>query len=125
MKPGAFKIAEGSIEINAGRETLELTVKNTGTRSIQIGSHFHFAEANSALSFDREKAIGMRLDIPSGTAIRIEPEEEQSVTLVSIAGNKTVYGLNGMTEGSLDEGGKEKTIKKLTESGWMTKEILS
>jgi urease beta subunit len=67
----------------------------------------------------------MRLDIPSGTAIRIETEEEQYVTLVSIAGNKTVYGLNSMTDGSLDEGGKEKTLKKLTQSGWRIKEIIS
>ncbi|MCY7541196.1 urease subunit beta, partial [Bacillus pumilus] len=90
MKPGAFQIAEGTITINEGRDTQELLVKNNGSRSIQVGSHFHFAEANGALSFNREQAIGMRLDIPSGTSVRIEPGEEKTVTLVSIGGRKAV-----------------------------------
>ncbi|MGG1575789.1 urease subunit beta [Fictibacillus sp. NRS-1165] len=125
MKPGAFQIAEGTIEINQGRDRSELVVKNTGSRSIQVGSHFHFAEVNGALSFDREKAIGMRLDIPSGTAVRMEPGEEKKVSLVTFGGRRTVYGLNGMSEGFMDERGKEKTIKKLTEAGWITEEVLS
>ncbi|MBM7703504.1 urease subunit beta [Metabacillus iocasae] len=125
MKPGAFKIKEGFIEINKGKQACELMIKNNGSRSIQIGSHFHFAEVNPALSFDRKKAIGMRLDIPAGTAVRIEPGEEKTVSLVELGGRKTVYGLNGMTEGFIDERGKEKTLKHLKEAGLVTEEVLS
>ncbi|RPK06122.1 urease subunit beta [Priestia endophytica] len=125
MKPGAFQIAEGTIEINKSKPQCELIVKNIGSRSIQVGSHFHFAEVNRALSFDREKAIGMRLDIPSGTAVRIEPGEEKKVTLVALGGRKTVYGLNGITEGFIDERRKEKMIEKLEKYSDSTKEVLS
>ncbi|QOS99376.1 urease subunit beta [Brevibacterium sp. JNUCC-42] len=125
MKPGEIQIKEGTITINEGRDTCELMVKNTGSRSIQVGSHFHFAEVNRALSFNREKAIGMRLDIPSGTSIRIEPGEKKKVNLVMLGGRKTVYGLNGMAEGFMDARGKEKTVTKLKEFGWLTKEVLS
>lgn len=110
MKPGAFQIAEGTITINEGREIREVTVKNTGSRSIQVGSHFHFAEANGALLFDRELAIGMRLDVPSGTSVRFEPGEQKTVTLVEIGGRKTIRGLNGMADTFIDERGKEKTL---------------
>ncbi|ARW08622.1 urease subunit beta [Bacillus atrophaeus] len=119
MKPGAFQIAEGTITINEGRDTQELLVKNNGSRSIQVGSHFHFAEANGALSFNREQAIGMRLDIPSGTSVRIEPGEEKTVTLVSVGGRKTVRGLNGMADTYMDERGKEKTLSNLNKAGWL------
>ncbi|MDT3762751.1 urease subunit beta [Priestia filamentosa] len=125
MKPGAFQIAEGTIEINKGKPQCELIVKNIGSRSIQVGSHFHFAEVNRALSFNREKAIGMRLDIPSGTAVRIEPGEEKQVTLVALGGRKTVYGLNGITEGFIDKRRKEKIIEKLEKYSGSTKEVLS
>ncbi|CAN2248603.1 urease subunit beta [Bacillus vallismortis] len=119
MKPGAFQIAEGTITINEGRQTREVTVKNTGSRSIQVGSHFHFAEANRALSFDREQTIGMRIDIPSGTSVRFEPGEEKTVTLVEFSGRKTVRGLNGMADTYIDGRGKEKTLANLKQSGWM------
>ncbi|KAB2494249.1 urease subunit beta [Priestia endophytica] len=125
MKPGAFQIGEGKIEINKGKPHCELIVKNTGSRSIQVGSHFHFAEVNRALSFDREKAIGMRLDIPSGTAVRIEPGEEKKVTLVTLGGRKTVYGLNGISEGFIDERRKEKMVEKLETYITSTEEVLS
>ncbi|ATH93511.1 urease subunit beta [Bacillus glycinifermentans] len=119
MKPGAIQVADGMISINEGRATKEITVKNTGTRSIQVGSHFHFAEANRALAFDRAAALGMRLDIPSGTSIRLEPGEEKTVSLVELGGRRTVRGLNGMSETLLDERGKEKALNQLKEAGWI------
>ena len=90
------------IEINAGRPTINLPVWNTGDRAIQVGSHCHFFEANRALRFDRETAYGMRLDIPAGTAVRFEPGDRKDVTLVAIGGSRQVFGLNGLTDGSLD-----------------------
>ena len=97
-----YIIADGSIEINAGRPTRTLSVWNTGDRAIQVGSHFHFFEVNRALRFDREAAFGMRLDVPSGTAVRFEPGDRKDVTLVDIGGVRRVRGLNGLTDGSLD-----------------------
>ncbi|KXZ17082.1 urease subunit beta [Bacillus nakamurai] len=119
MKPGAIQVANGTIAINEGRRTKEVTVTNKGTRSVQVGSHFHFAEANGALSFKRDTAIGMRLDIPSGTSVRFEPGEEKIVTLVEIGGRKTIKGLNGMADTYMDERGKEKTLSNLMKAGWM------
>ena len=101
MIPGELLIDDGDIELNAGRETLVLTVANGGDRPIQIGSHFHFFEVNPALQFDREAAKGMRLDIPAGTAVRFEPGDEREVTLVALAGSREVYGFNALTEGSV------------------------
>ncbi|WP_421656424.1 urease subunit beta [Leptothermofonsia sp. ETS-13] len=101
MIPGEMLIQEGEIELNTGRETVKLSVANTGDRPIQVGSHFHFYEVNAALQFDREKARGMRLDIPAGTAVRFEPGDEKEVTLVSLAGSREVYGLNNKVNGSL------------------------
>jgi len=102
MIPGELLPLEGSIELNAGRETTELTVANTGDRPIQVGSHFHFFEVNSALSFERNTAKGKRLDIPAGTAVRFEPGDEKTITLVPLVGERQVYGLNGLVNGSLD-----------------------
>ncbi len=99
---GHYIPAVEPIEINAGRETVGLSVWNTGDRAIQVGSHFHFFEANRALRFDREVAFGMRLDIPAGTAVRFEPGDRKDVTLVAIGGTRRVGGLNGLTSGSLD-----------------------
>ena len=90
------------VEINAGRPMVTLPVWNTGDRAIQVGSHFHFFEANRALRFDRRVAFGMRLDIPAGTAVRFEPGDRKEVTLVAIGGARRVHGLNGLTHGSLD-----------------------
>jgi urease subunit beta len=94
MIPGEIISLEGEIELNVGRPTVRLLVSNTGDRPIQVGSHFHFYEVNAALNFDREQALGMRLDIPAGTAVRFEPGDEKEVTLVPLAGTRQVYGFN-------------------------------
>ncbi|EKV03540.1 urease, beta subunit [Leptolyngbya sp. PCC 7375] len=99
--PGELLPAEGDIELNAGRPTVTLTVANSGDRPIQVGSHFHFYEVNNALQFDRDQTKGMRLDIPAGTAVRFEPGDERSVTLVALAGERRVYGFNQRIEGSV------------------------
>lgn len=101
MKPGELITAEGEIEINAGRETTTVTVANTGDRPIQVGSHYHFYETNSALQFDRDASKGKRLDIPAGTAVRFEPGQKRSVTLVDYGGKRTVYGFNATIMGKL------------------------
>lgn len=94
-------IQPGEILLNAGRETLRLTVANSGDRPIQVGSHFHFYEVNNSLIFDREKAKGMRLNIPAGTAVRFEPGDEKEVELVTLAGSRQVFGFNNKINGSL------------------------
>jgi len=101
MIPGELLPAEGDIELNAGRATVTLAVANSGDRPIQVGSHFHFYEVNDALQFERDQAKGMRLDIPAGTAVRFEPGDERSVTLVALAGERRVYGFNQRIEGGL------------------------
>ncbi len=110
MIPGEYVLAEDAIEANVGRRMVELMVSNTGDRPIQVGSHFHFFEANRALRFDRAKAFGMRLNIPAGTAIRFEPGDEKKVTLVELAGSREVYGLNRLTEGSVSEERKASAV---------------
>jgi urease subunit beta len=104
MIPGEIFFADGDIELNAGRPTVTLKVVNTGDRPVQVGSHYHFYETNTALDFDREAARGMRLDIPSGTAVRFEPGQAREVTLVPYGGNRTVVGFNGLVMGPLDGG---------------------
>src|SRR5215471_3842071 len=101
MIPGELFIAPGEIEINAGRATITLTVANTGDRPIQVGSHYHFYETNTALAFDRELARGFRLDIPAGTAARFEPGQSREVRLVAYAGGRRVVGFNGRINGPL------------------------
>ena len=101
MIPGELIPAPGDIELNAGRLTVTLTVANTGDRPIQVGSHFHFHEANRALAFDREQARGFRLDIPAGTAIRFEPGQSREVRLVAYAGARRVVGFSGRINGVL------------------------
>ena len=101
MIPGELFVAEGEIEINAGRPTVRLTVANTGDRPIQVGSHYHFYETNAALAFDREQARGCRLDIPAGTATRFEPGQIREVRLVAYAGERRVFGFNGKINGKL------------------------
>ena len=100
MIPGEFVLESGDVIANAGRRTVELTVENVADRPIQVGSHFHFFEANRALRFDREQAFGMRLDVPAGTAVRFEPGDAKRVTLVELAGARRFFGLNGLTDGS-------------------------
>jgi urease subunit beta len=101
MIPGEIFTQPGEIELNQGRETIKISVANTGDRPIQIGSHFHFYEVNSALQFDRERTKGMRLNIPAGTAVRFEPGDEKEVELVAIAGSREIYGFNGLVNGQL------------------------
>ena len=101
MIPGEIITPTGEIELNAGRTTTKLIVANTGDRPIQIGSHFHFYEVNTALNFDREKARGMRLDIPAGTAVRFEPGDEKEVTLVPLVGTRQIYGFKNKIDGNL------------------------
>ncbi|PSB13183.1 urease subunit beta [filamentous cyanobacterium CCP1] len=112
MIPGELLVDPGEIELNTGRETITITVANTGDRPIQVGSHFHFYEVNKALSFDREQARGMRLDIPAGTAVRFEPGDQRDVTLVPLVGKREVYGLNGLVNGALDKKADGKKKKK-------------
>jgi urease subunit beta len=100
--PGELLPEEGEIELNAGRPVTVLTVANRGDRPVQVGSHFHFHETNHALQFDRERARGLRLDIPAGTAIRFEPGDEREVRLVPFAGARRVFGFNGLINGPLD-----------------------
>ncbi len=101
MKPGEIFPVAGEIVLNDGRDTVELDVANAGDRPIQVGSHFHFYETNSALTFDREKARGFRLDIPAGTAVRFEPGQTRRVTLVAYGGDRVVIGFNRMVNGAL------------------------
>jgi urease subunit beta len=102
MIPGEYFIEDGEIEINRGRRRLHLTVANTGDRPIQVGSHYHFAETNEALDFDRAAARGYRLDIAAGTAVRFEPGQERDVVLVELGGSRIVYGFLGRVMGPLE-----------------------
>ena len=102
MIPGELFIRDGDIELNAGRKTVTLTVANTGDRPIQVGSHYHFAETNPALQFDRAKARGHRLDIAAGTAVRFEPGQTREVNLVPFAGSRRVFGFRQAVMGDLD-----------------------
>lgn len=101
MIPGEYILAKDDIEINAGRATLRLWVVNTGDRPVQIGSHFHFFEVNKQMSFEREKAFGMRLNILAGTAVRFEPGEETEVELVTFGGKKIISGFSNLTNGDV------------------------
>ena len=101
MVPGEYFIEEGEHALNPGRRTLTLVVQNTADRPIQVGSHYHFAETNAALGFDRAAARGMRLNIPSGMAVRFEPGQQRTVELVDYAGERKVYGFRGLTQGAL------------------------
>lgn len=104
MIPGELIAVDGDIELNAGRETVSVTVANTGDRPVQVGSHYHFFETNPALEFDREATRGFRLNIPAGTAVRFEPGQTREVELVAYAGKRTIYGFNGLVSGPLDGG---------------------
>ena len=101
MIPGEVFVADGDIELNAGRPTVTLTVANTGDRPIQVGSHYHFFETNAALSFDRRAARGFRLDIAAGTAVRFEPGQTRTVQLVAFGGARRVFGFRGLIQGPL------------------------
>lgn len=101
MIPGEIIAASGEIELNAGHATVTIQVANTGDRPVQVGSHYHFYETNAGLVFDREKARGMRLDIPAGTAVRFEPGQTREVTLIPLSGKREVYGFRQKIMGAL------------------------
>ncbi|MEW6688633.1 MAG: urease subunit beta [Pseudomonadota bacterium] len=101
MIPGEMQVAKGEIELNKGRRTVTVKVTNSGDRPVQVGSHYHFYETNEALKFDRSKAYGCRLNIAAGTAVRFEPGQTRTVELVSVSGNKKIYGFAGKVMGSL------------------------
>lgn len=124
MKPGEILVADAPpIEANAGRATATLLVQNEGDRPIQVGSHFHFFEANRALRFDRAVAYGMRLNVAAGTAIRFEPGETKSVTVVALAGARAVYGGNGLVMGQLDDEAKRaEALAALQDGGFLTED---
>lgn len=117
-EPGEVVTADGEIELNAGRETQTLVVANLGDRPVQVGSHFHFFEVNRALTFDRERAFGLRLDIPSGTAVRFEPGEEKEIQLVALGGDREVHGLNLLTNGPTGVGQREAALGRARERGF-------
>jgi urease subunit beta len=101
MIPGKIFVKKGEIELNANRTTRRIQVSNTGDRPIQVGSHFHFYEVNEALAFDREQTLGMRLNIPAGTAVRFEPGDQREVELVTLGGSRQIYGFNARINGQL------------------------
>jgi urease beta subunit len=121
LKPGEILVDEaaGDIEANAGRTILDMLVQHTGDRPIQVGSHMHFFEVNRALKFDRAAAYGMRLNIPSGTAIRFEPGDEKTVTLTTLAGQRLAFGGNALVQGALEDPQvKAAAMSKLVELGF-------
>lgn len=124
MKIGEIMPLDRNIELNKGRKTAEVTVANIGDRPIQVGSHYHFFEVNRLLKFDREKAYGMRLDIPSGTAVRFEPGEERTVILVELSGKRRVFGLNNLTCAHCSEATKKASLDKAYEKGFAAEEVL-
>lgn len=105
MIPGEYVLSAGPVVINAGREAVDAVVTNTGDRPVQVGSHYHFAEANGALKFDRQAAYGRRLDIPAGTAARFEPGDSKTVRLIELAGSREVFGLSNAVNGKLEKAG--------------------
>ncbi|HEY6084411.1 MAG TPA: urease subunit beta [Nitrospira sp.] len=120
--PGEIQFGPGDIEAFQGRATKELMVSNTADRPIQVGSHCHFFEVNRALKFDRTQAFGFRLQIPAGTAVRFEPGEEKRVTLVALAGKRMGHGINGLTNGSIDDAQvKAKALARAVELGFSGK----
>lgn len=114
--PGEYRLVKAPIELNAGRNTVKIRVSNTGDRPIQIGSHIHFVEINRQLSFDRKGSIGKRLNIPAGTAVRFEPGEEMEVELVELGGNRCVYGVGDLTNGSIDK--TDEIVKRAKKLGF-------
>ncbi len=118
MIPGEYILAEDSVTANEKRKTVEILVENTGDRPIQVGSHFHFFEANRALRFDRAKAFGARLNVPAGTAVRFEPGDSKRVTLVVLGGRREVYGLNGLTEGPVKKSAQAPALKRASKEGF-------
>ncbi len=111
--PGTYTTVEADVELNAGRETVDLGITNMGDRPVQVGSHYHFVETNPSLEFDREQAYGKRLDIPAGTAVRFEPGETKTVTLVDIAGNQVIRGGNNLADGPVNDENRAATLERI------------
>lgn len=118
MIPGEYLLRDEDVVANSDRTAISISVANTGDRPIQVGSHFHFFEANRALQFDRGAAFGMRLNIPAGTAARFEPGDEKVVSLVPIGGAAAVYGLNGLTNGVAGEAAREEAVSAARRAGF-------
>lgn len=122
MIPGEYFVGTKDIECNVGRATVIIAVANTGDRPIQVGSHFHFFEVNRQMEFDREKAFGMRLNIAAGTAVRFEPGEEKSVELVAFGGNRKVFSINNLVNGSVDAATvKQNSLAKISTENFKNK----
>ncbi|MFP6612460.1 MAG: urease subunit beta [Pirellulales bacterium] len=119
--PGEYVTPDEELVLNEGRDSVELMVTNLGDRPIQVGSHYHFIETNAALEFDRELAFGRRLDIPAGTAVRFEPGESKTVSLVQIAGNRIIRGGNNLADGPADDAGKQAALQKIADQGFAHK----
>jgi urease beta subunit len=119
MIPGEYMLSKGDVVANQGRETRTLSVVNAGDRPIQVGSHFHFFEVNRALKFDRSVAFGMRLNIPSGTAVRFEPGDDKTVTLVRLGGHAIVHGLNGLTDGPTTDEVRPAALVRASQRGFL------
>jgi urease subunit beta len=113
MIPGEYILKKEDIIANVGRTTAKIIVVNTGDRPVQIGSHFHFFEVNKQMEFDREKAFGMRLNIPAGTAVRFEPGEEKEIELVEFGGRKKIFGFNNLIDGKINKENKKKALSKV------------
>jgi len=116
--PGQVTPMDGHVELNAGRATADVHVTNTGDRPVQVGSHYHFIETNAALAFDRETAYGKRLDIPAGTAVRFEPGETKTVTLVAIAGDQIIRGGNNLADGPVNETNQAAALQRVADQGF-------
>jgi urease beta subunit len=126
MIPGEYLFDGEAVELNAGRPTCTVEVNNTGDRPVQVGSHFHFFEANRALVFDRQAAYGMRLDLPAGTAVRFEPGDVRTVRLVALGGSRQVYGGSGLVMGALDDPAvKQRALERLRTAGFCDKNELA
>jgi urease subunit gamma/beta len=118
VMPGSYEVCPGEIELNEGRDSIELPVTNLGDRPVQVGSHYHFVETNASLRFDRARAYGRRLDIPAGTAVRFEPGETRTVRLVEIAGNKIIRGGNNLADGPVTDAGRDAVVARATAGGF-------
>ena len=122
MIPGEYILGKDAIECNVGRKTVKITIVNTGDRPVQIGSHFHFFEVNRQLDFDRGKSLGMRLNIPAGTAVRFEPGEEKEVELVAFGGEQKLYGFNNLVNGVVNSNkANQAAMKKIQEGNFKNK----
>ena len=120
-QPGEFLTTDDELVLNEGRASVEIKVTNLGDRPIQVGSHYHFVETNASLEFDRELAFGKRLDIPAGTAVRFEPGESKTVSVVEIAGNQVIRGGNNLADGKVDEAGKQAAMQRISDQGFAHK----